>query len=68
MFEPLKPDTEVREHTTYMAGSDLLVTFKHHNVVPETQTEESEHYGYDLYDFDDQIFQTSSDFSTLEAA
>ena len=68
MFEPLQPDTEVREHMTYMAGSDLLVTFKHRNVVPETQTEESEHYGYDLYDFDDLIFQTSSEFSTLEDA
>lgn len=68
MFEPLQPHTEVREHTTYMAGSDLLVTFKHRNVVPETQAEESENYGYDLYDFDDLVFQTSDDFSSLEDA
>ena len=68
MFEPLQPHTEVREYTTYMAGSGLLVTFNHRSVVPETQTEESEHYGYDLYDFDDLVFQTSGDFSSLEDA
>ena len=61
MFEPLQPDTEVREYKTYMAGSDLLVTFNHRNVVPQTQTEEPEHYGYDLYDFDDLVFQTEMD-------
>lgn len=68
MFEPLQPHTEVREHMTYMAGSDLLVTFNHRNIVVETRNEESEHYGYDLYDFDDLVFQTSADFSSLEDA
>ncbi len=68
MFESLQPHTEVREHMTYMAGSELLVTFKHRYVVAETQTEESENYGYELYDFDDLIFQTSGDFSSLEDA
>ena len=68
MFEPLQPDTEVREHTTYMAGSGLLVTFKHRSDVAETRNEESENYGYDLYDFDDLVFQTAGDFSSLEDA
>jgi hypothetical protein len=61
MFEPLQPDTEVREHMTYAAGTDLLVTFTHQNVG-------ASHYGYDLYDFDDLVFQTSRDFSSLEEA
>ena len=61
MFEPLQPDTEVREHMTYAAGSDLLVTFNHRNT-------DSGDYGYDLYDFDDLVFQTSRKFNSLEDA
>jgi hypothetical protein len=61
MFEPLQPDTEVREHMTYAAGSDLLVTFSHHRADPGD-------YGYDLYDFDDLVFQTARDYSSLEDA
>ena len=61
MFEPLQLDTEVREHTTYAAGPDLLVTFSHHNTDPGD-------YGYDLYDFDDLVFQTARDYSSLEDA
>ena len=34
----------------------------------ERQTEDAGNYGYDLYDFDDLIFQTSGDFSSLEEA
>ena len=61
MFEALQPDTEVREHMTYAAGSDLLVTFNHRNA-------DSGDYGYDLYDFDDLVFQTSRKFNSLEDA
>ena len=61
MFEPLQPNTEFREQTTYAAGSDLLVTFSHHTTDPE-------HYGYDLYDFDDLVFQTARDYSSLDDA
>ena len=68
MFESLQPDTEVREYTTYKAGSDLLVTFNHRNADTDRQTEDAGNYGYDLYDFDDLIFQTAGDFSSLEDA
>lgn len=61
MFEPLQPDTEVREHMTYAAGSEILVTFNHWNA-------DSGDYGYDLYDFDDLVFQTSRKFTSLEDA
>jgi hypothetical protein len=68
MFEPLQPDTAVREHMTYKAGSDLLVTFNHRNAQPGDKTPEPGNYGFDLYDFDDLIFQTSRGFFTLEEA
>ena len=61
MFETLQPDTEVREQMTYAAGSDLLVTFNHHTTDPGD-------YGYDLYDFDDLVFQTARDYSSLDDA
>ena len=61
MFEALQPDTEVREHMTYAAGSELLVTFNNRNA-------DSGDYGYDLYDFDDLVFQTSRKFTSLEDA
>lgn len=62
MFETLQPDTEVREQMTYAAGSDLLVTFFSHH------TNDPGDYGYDLYDFDDLVFQTARDYSSLEDA
>jgi len=61
MFEPLETDTPVQEQMTYAAGSDLLVTFNHRNA-------HQGDYGYDLYDFDDFIFQTSPNFTSLEDA
>ena len=61
MFETLQPDTEVREQMTYAAGPDLLVTFSHHTTDPGD-------YGYDLYDFDDLVFQTARDYSSLDDA
>lgn len=68
MFETLQPDTAVREHMTYKTESDLLVTFKHRAVRLESKAPDPEVYGFDLYDFDDLIFQTSGDFSSLEEA
>lgn len=68
MFETLQPHTEVREHNTYQAGDDLLVTFKKTASDPIKPPHFEGDYGFDLYDFDDLIFQTAGSYSSLEDA
>ena len=68
MFETLQPNTEVREHTTYQAGTDLLVTFKKTASNPIKPSHFEGDYGFDLYDFDDLVFQTAGSYSSLEDA
>jgi hypothetical protein len=68
MFEPLRPHTEVREQMTYSAGSELLVTFKKNHAEHPSQPTFDGDYGFDLYDFDDLVFQTAGRFSSLEDA
>ena len=68
LFEDLGPQTEVDVLKSYQLGEGVMVKFNLRRPETGSLVTTSPEYGFDLYDFEDHFFQSSSGFSTLEDA
>jgi hypothetical protein len=68
LFEDLASQTEVNLLRSYQLGQGFMVKFNIKKSVAGTSGSSTPVYGYDLYDFEDHFFQSSSGFTTLEEA
>ena len=68
LFENLGTQTEISLLKSYQLGNGLMAKFNRRGTSTTHLGSTSQAFSFDLYDFDDHIFERSESFSTLEEA